>query len=148
MKKTFMALALAGSLAFGMSAVPLLAQDAAPPPPPMQQGMGGGPHHGWHHRRMTPKRQLRHLTRVLNLTDEQQAQIKPILVERAHRMRAIWKDQSLTRAQLREKMMTTVRESQRKIAAELNPAQKQKYEAMLERRMRRMQQWRKGQGGM
>ena len=44
--------------------------------------------------RMDPDRQLERLTRELNLTTDQQAQIKPLLVERQQKMQALFQDQS------------------------------------------------------
>lgn len=147
MKKTLVALALAGSFALSMNAAPLFAQDSAPPPPPppMQQGMGGM-HHGTRHHKMTPERQLKHLTRTLNLTADQQAQLKPILQERDQKMRAIWKQHSQDRSQMREQMMTEGKTSRAQIEAVLNPDQKQKFDQMLHQRMERMRQWRQNHG--
>lgn len=146
MKKTLVALAVAASFSLGMNVTPLFAQNAPPPPPPpMQQGMGNM-QHGMHHHRMTPEAWLEHLTRMLNLTTEQQTQIKPILVERDQKMQAIWKDQSLTRAQQREQMMAEGKDSRTKIEAVLNPDQKQKYDTMLHQRMERMRQMRQQHG--
>lgn len=146
MKKTLVTLALAGSFAFGMT-LPVFAQDAAPPPPPppMQQGMGGM-HHGMRHHRMTPERQLQHLTRALNLTAAQQEQLKPILTEQDQKMRAIWQSQAQQRQQMREQMMSAAKESKAKIEAVLTPEQQQKFDAMIHRRMERMHQWRQHHG--
>ena len=47
--------------------------------------------------RMDPDRQLERLTRELNLTTDQQAQIKPLLVERQQKMQALFQDQSAAR---------------------------------------------------
>lgn len=147
MKKTLITLALAGSFALSMTAMPLFAQDAPPtPPPPAQQGMSGM-HHGMHHGRMTPEQQLEHLTHALNLTADQQSQIKPILVEQGQKMRAIWQDQSLTHAQRRDQMMAAMHQSKTQLEAVLNPDQKQKFEAMMHRRMDRMHQWQHGHNG-
>lgn len=148
MKKSLITLALAGSFALGMTALPLFAQDAPPPPPPpMQQGMNGMHHGGMHHGRMSPDRQLQHLTQALNLSADQQAQIKPILVERDHTMHTIWQNQSLTPAQRRDQMMAAMHQSNTKLEAVFTPDQKQKYEAMMQRRMERMHNWQHGHNG-
>lgn len=148
MKRTLITLALAGSFALGMTALPAFAQDSTPPPqppPPMQQGPGGM-HHGWHHHRMSPERQLEHMTRALNLTEAQQEQLKPILKEQDQKMRAIWQSQAQQRRQMREQMMAAAKESKAKIEAVLTPEQKQKFDAMIHRRMEHMHHWRH-QGG-
>jgi Spy/CpxP family protein refolding chaperone len=145
MKKTLVTLALAGSFAFGMIALPAFAQDSAPPPPPMHQGMGGM-HHGWHHRKMTPEWQLEHLTKMLDLSAEQQAKLKPILVERDQKMRAIWKEHAQEMKQMRQQMMAANQESKTQVDAVLTPEQQQKLHAIMHRRMERMRQWRHNHG--
>lgn len=149
MKRTLVTLALAGSFALGMTALPAFAQDSAPPPQPpptMQQGMGGM-HHGMHHRRMSPERQLKHLTRALDLTAAQQEQLKPILKEQDQKMREIWQSQAQQRRQMREQMMSAAKAGKAKIEAVLTPEQKQKFDEMIHRRMERMHQWRQDHGG-
>lgn len=131
MKKTLFALALAGSFVLGMNGLPLYAQMG----PPMQQGMGGMQRRG-----MDPEYQLKHLTLVLDLTSEQQAQIKPILEERVQKMQEVWRDNSLTRAQRRDKMMALREESKTKIEAVLNDKQKEKYDKLYKMQTERMQQ--------
>ena len=143
MKRTLMRLALAGSLVLGMNAAPLFAQDSAPPPPPppMQQGMGGM-HHGWHggmhHRMMTPDQQLAHMTKMLDLTADQQAKLKPILEARDQKMRAIWKEHAQQMRQMHEQMMAANKESKTQVDAVLTPEQKQKMDEMMQKRMDRM----------
>lgn len=144
MKRTLTTLALAGSMIFGMSAVPMFAQDApAPPPPPQQQGMGGM-HHGMrgrmHHRmmRMTPDEQLAHMTKMLDLTPEQQAKLKPILVARDQKMKAMWKQQQEERKQMREQMRAAMKESKSQVDSVLTAEQKQKLDAMMQKRMEHM----------
>lgn len=145
MKRTLTTLALAGSMIFGMSAVPMFAQDAPPPPPPAQQQGMGGMHHGMrhgrmHHRmmRMTPDEQLAHLTKMLDLTAEQQAKLKPILVARDQKMKAMWKQQMQERKQMREQMRSAMKESKDQVDGVLTAEQKQKLDAMMQRRMEHM----------
>jgi Spy/CpxP family protein refolding chaperone len=149
MKRTLMTLALAGSLVMGMNAAPLFAQDSAPPPP-MQQGMGGmhhGMHGRMHHRMMTPDQQLAHMTKMLDLTADQQAKLKPILEARDQKMREIWKEHAQQMKQMREQMMTANKDSKAQVDAVLTPEQKQKMDEMMQRRMERMhQRWHQGRG--
>ena len=86
MLKSATHLALTGMLFLGTSASVVLAQAAAPaapdaPPPP--PGM-----HGHHMMAQNPDKQIAHMTAKLNLTADQQAQIKPILQDRSTQMMA------------------------------------------------------------
>ena len=71
-------LALAGS---ALCTVATAEDTATPPPPPPQRGPGmpGG--------MFDPEKRLAHLTKQLGLTPEQQAKIRPILVEQADLMK-------------------------------------------------------------
>ena len=120
MRKTLCTLALTGLLSLAGSAA--FAQDnAAPPPSPGQE-------HG--HGRMDPEAQLEHLTKQLDLTADQQAQIKPILESRDQQVKQLWQDQSLAPQDRHAKMKAIQDDSKTKIEAVLNDTQKQKYEAM------------------
>lgn len=134
MKRTLTSFALAGALALGLSTAPVFAQDDAPPPPPSAGQMGG------HRHAPSPERQLKHLTRALDLTSDQQAQIKPILEEQDQQMKALWQNDSLSRQDRRQQMMQLHRDSKTKIEAVLTDEQKQKYEQMEQQRRERMQQ--------
>ena len=92
MKHKLFAIALGGMLALGAQAA-LYAQEQAPATSGPQQGQWG---HG-HRHMMNPDRQLAHLTKTLNLSADQQSQIKPLLVDRQQKMQALWQDQSLSR---------------------------------------------------
>jgi Spy/CpxP family protein refolding chaperone len=122
---------MAAVLALGVTAA-ALAQDTPPPPPDQAQGQPGrGP------MRMDPDRQLEHMTKELDLSADQQSQIKPLLVERQQKMQATFQDQSLSREDRRAKMQAIRADSQGKIEAVLNDQQKQKFEAMQQRMGRR-----------
>lgn len=122
---------MAATLALGVTGA-ALAQDTPPPPPDQAQGQQGrGP------MRMDPDRQLEHMTKELDLSADQQSQIKPVLVDRQQKMQAIFQDQSLAREDRRAKMQAIRAESQAKIEAVLNDQQKQKYEAMQQHMGRR-----------
>lgn len=131
MRNKLFTLAMAATLALGVSGA-ALAQDTPPPPPDQAQGQQGrGP------MRMDPDRQLEHMTKELDLSADQQSQIKPVLVDRQQKMQAIFQDQSLAREDRRAKMQAIRAESQAKIEAVLNDQQKQKYEAMQQHMGRR-----------
>ena len=115
-------LALGALLATGTTA---MAQENAPPPPQDQGQYGrGGPQH------MDPERQLQRLTRQLDLTSDQQSQIKPLLVDRQQKVAALFQDQSLTPEDRRSKMHSIQQDTRSKIEAVLSDQQKQKFESM------------------
>ncbi len=126
-------LSLAGGVAF--------AQDNASPQEPQAQGQGQWGHGG---RRMNPEAQLEHLTKQLDLSADQQAQIKPILESRDQQAKQLWQDQSLAPQDRHAKMKAIQEDSKTKIEAVLNDTQKQKYEAMQARMQERMQENRQG----
>jgi protein CpxP len=125
-------LALTGLLTLGMAAGAAFAQDNSTPPPqnPNYQGRRGD---------FGPDAQLKHLTKQLDLSADQQSQIKPILESRQQQTQALWQDQSLSRDDRHQKMTAIQSDTNSKIEAVLNDTQKQKYEAMLQQREQRMQ---------
>lgn len=137
MYRKFSTLALTGLLTLGMSAGAAIAQDQSAPPQQQQNPNWQG------HRRMDSDAQLKRLTKQLNLSADQQSQIKPILDSRQQQMQQLWQDQSLSREDRRQKMTAIQSDSTSKIEAVLNDTQKQKYEAMQEQ----MQQRRGRRGG-
>ncbi len=124
-------------LALGAQAA-LSAQEQAPATSGPQQGQWG---HGQQHM-MNPDRQLAHLTKTLNLSADQQSQIKPLLVDRQQKMQALWQDQSLSREDRLSKAQAIRQDARTKLEATLNDQQKQQFEAlqakMQERRQQRM----------
>ena len=123
MRSKLCTLALTGFFALGMASSAALAQDQTTPPPQQGQGMQG--HHG-----MDPDQQLSHLTKKLDLSADQQSQIKPILESQSQQMQQVWQDQSTPREERHQKMMAIHQDSNQKIEAVLNDTQKQKFEAM------------------
>jgi len=138
MQTKLFTLALSGLLAIGVSGA-ALAQDNPPPPQdqagPPAQGPGG------RGMRMDPNRQLERLTRELSLTTDQQAQIKPLLIERQQKMQALFQNQSLAPEDRRTQMRTIMEGTNNSIKGVLTDDQKQKFDAMQQQRMRR------GRGG-
>jgi Spy/CpxP family protein refolding chaperone len=105
---------------FGVLAVslPSLAQSSAALPP----GMHGGP------RPHDPVRELTHLTQALDLTAEQQTQIKPILEDRDTQMQTLHENSSLSRQESMAKAKGILDQSDSAIEAVLNSEQKAKFE--------------------
>ena len=102
MHRRLRTVALSSALCLGLAtASTLLAQDN--PPPPDQQS--SGQQQGWHHHGpMSPDQELAHMTKALNLSSDQQAQLKPILQNRSDQMQQIHQDSSLARPDKMAKM--------------------------------------------
>jgi len=128
MRTSFFVLALGGMLALGACGA---AQAQDNPQPQPGQGQWG------HGRGMNPDRQLDRLTRELNLTSDQQAQIKPLLVDRDQKMQALFQNDSLSQDDRRAQAKTIRDDTDSKIMAVLNDDQKQKYTAMQQRMQHR-----------
>jgi protein CpxP len=132
-----------------LSSVPMLAQDnLAPAPsqadqsaPPADQSappMGGRGDRGGH--------QLERLTKKLNLSPDQVAQVQTIDQDTRTQSMAVRNDSSLAPADRRGKMMDIRKTSQDKIRAVLNDDQKAKYDAMLAQMQERRMNHQGGQG--
>ena len=98
-------------------AIPATAQDAAPSGPPPGGRMGPP----------NPERQLEMLTKRLNLTSDQQPQVKAILEDESTQMQTLRNDTSLSQDDRRSKMMSIRKSSQDKIRGMLTDEQKTKY---------------------
>jgi Spy/CpxP family protein refolding chaperone len=131
MRNQLCTFALTGLLTLGMAGSAALAQDNSAPP--QNEGMHG-------HRGSTDTtQQLQRLTKTLDLSADQQSQIKPILDARQQQMQQLWQDQSTSRDDRRAKMQSIQADTSSKIEAVLNDTQKQKYESMqAQMRERRM----------
>src|SRR4051794_18698115 len=70
-----------------------------------------------------PDRMARHLGKKLNLSDEQVAQIKPVLENRAQQMQALRGDSALSEQDRRTKAHAIMQDSKNKIEAVLNDTQ-------------------------
>ena len=128
MRSKVITMALSGLLAFGAgSAIVAQTNDAQ-----QQQG------HWGHHGRMNPDAQLQHLTKALDLSPDQQSQIKPVLEARQQQIEALFQDQSLSREDRHSKAQAIRTDTHAKIEAVLNDQQKQKFEAMQARMQERM----------
>ncbi|MGD0731421.1 MAG: hypothetical protein ABR956_09150 [Terracidiphilus sp.] len=104
------------------------------------QADGAPPTGQMHPRGGNPGRELNDLTRVLALTEEQQAQVKTVLLERRQKMEAL---RASNAQPSREQMQGIRREGDAKIAELLNEDQKAKFAAWQQQH----EQWRHGAGG-
>ena len=145
MKNQFCRIALSGLLATGLTlftAAAFAQQDNSAPPPAQQGGNGGG---RMGRQQMDPDQQVARMTKRYNLSADQQAQIKPILVNQQQQMQALHGDSSLSQDDRMAKMKGIREESSTKIQAILNDTQKKQFAEDQQRMQERMQQ--RGEGG-
>ncbi|MHB1938093.1 MAG: hypothetical protein ACYCOR_16105 [Acidobacteriaceae bacterium] len=130
----------------------VLAQDATPPASqgvagqqsnPGAQSMGTMRHH---RHPPSPKRQLRHLTKTLNLTADQQKQMLPILRDQRKRMESLRNDPNLGPQQRRAQMRDAMMDTHQKLEALMTDNQKQQFEQDMQQRRQRMGRGMMGQG--
>jgi Spy/CpxP family protein refolding chaperone len=108
-----------------LGAMAVLAQDQAAPP------QGGG---GWQRGQMpTPEQRLQRMTQALNLTDDQQAKIKPILENESTEMQGLRSDTSLSQEDRMAKMKQIRENTKSQINPILTPDQQKQYAEMMSR---------------
>lgn len=76
----------------------------------------------------------KHLGKKLGLSNEQVAQLKPILEERQQQMQTLRGDSSLNEQDRHAKAKGIMQDSKTRIEALLNDTQKQQFEQMLQER--------------
>jgi protein CpxP len=86
------------------------------------------------HHAPNPDRMAKHLGQKLGLSNDQVAQIKPVLESRVQQMQALRADTSLSQQDRRTKARAIMQDSNTKIEAVLNDTQKQQFEQMLQER--------------
>lgn len=142
MKKQLLALSFCAALGLG-AAIAAPVQDN----PQSNNAPAAGEHEGrW--QRADPNQQVQRLAKRLNLTQDQQNQILPILTNQHQQMQSIMNDSSLSNKDRREKMRTLREQTDTQVKAVLTDSQKQQYEQMQQQQRERMQQRREnGQNG-
>lgn len=132
MKKTLnaaLALILGMTMA-NMASAQTGGQDQQGPPP--QRGEGRGPGGPEGHRGMpSPEQQLRRLSETLNLSADQQTQIKGLMESEKSQMDKLRDDTSLTRDARRASAMNVRKDTQAAIRATLTADQQAKFDKML-----------------
>jgi|KBSMisStandDraft_5_1062788.scaffolds.fasta_scaffold953381_1 Spy/CpxP family protein refolding chaperone len=118
-----------------LCAIPMLAQDPTPAAPQGQMGGRGRGMEG---------RQLEMLTQKLNLTADQQTQVKAIDEDTGKQMMAVRNDTSLDQDAKRTKMMGIRKSSSDKIRAVLTDDQKTKYDALQAEMREKMKERQQG----
>ncbi|MBZ5567197.1 MAG: Spy/CpxP family protein refolding chaperone [Acidobacteriia bacterium] len=108
----------------------MMAQTEAPPP--QGQGQGMGEHHGHMGRMGEPSGQahLDHLSRMLSLTDEQKAKVKPILDDVGAQALKIRQDTSLSPQDRMAKMRDLHEKAMTQVRGILTPEQQTKLDQM------------------
>jgi Spy/CpxP family protein refolding chaperone len=120
MKKTFVCALL--TLALACCGTALYAQQDT-----MSQG---GPQAGEHRMPPSADQRLAHMTKMLNLTPDQQAKIKPILENQQSQMESLHQDQSMSREDRMAKAQQIRQSSNTEIQQILTPDQQQKWTSM------------------
>src|ERR1700692_3895501 len=120
----------------GMGTGQMWAQDAAAQPQ-QQQGEAGQPG-GRPSMDQMVDRQMQHLTQALNLSSDQQTQIKPILKDQMTQMMALRQDTQTAPADKRDQMTKIRTDEQSKIRAGLSSDQQTKYDALLAQQQQHM----------
>jgi Spy/CpxP family protein refolding chaperone len=124
MKRAVNLLAATALFGFGVAfAAPQSDQPSAPAPATQSE-------HGYRHRAVDPNRQLKMMTKRLNLTADQQNQILPILTSRQQQMQSILADNSLSPADRHQKMKALRETSNSQIRGLLNNDQQQAFDQM------------------
>jgi periplasmic protein CpxP/Spy len=105
-------------------------------------GPGGGQGRGGPRAPMSPDDQLKRLTKDYNLTADQQAKIKPILVDAQKKMEDLRNDSSVDRQAMRGKIMQIRKDTNEQVRAQLDDKQKEKFDKQEQQR-----EDRRGPGG-
>jgi periplasmic protein CpxP/Spy len=93
-----------------------------------------------HMHKFDAQTQLERLTKQLQLTQDQQAKIGPMLQQRDQQLEALRSDTSLKPADRRAKAMSIMQDSEGQIGGVLTQEQNDKWKAMREKAMERMQE--------
>jgi len=96
---------------------------------------------------MTPENRLKMLTEKLNLTEDQQAKLKPILEDQSKQIKAIHDDAALAPADKQAKMKELHESFGEKINVVLTPDQQTKWKQMRQEMMEKHKEM-KDQGQM
>ena len=106
------------------------AQDTQEQPSPSGQEMGHPM--GGRHGMPSAEDQLKHLSKKLNLSDDQQAKLKPILEDQHKQMQQLWSDNSMSRQDRFSKMRELRENADAQVKDILNDEQQKKFDQMRE----------------
>jgi Spy/CpxP family protein refolding chaperone len=91
-------------------------------------------------RHADPNRQLQFLSKRLNLSEDQQKQILPLLTQQQQQMQEIFSDSTLNRKDRFQKVRSVRERTEASMKAVLNDQQRHQYDQMLQQRRQRMEQ--------
>jgi len=143
---------LAGLLSLGVAVFAQDEQNGPPPPPPSDQQSGqpseqGMGRHMGRRPMLSVDDQIKHLSKKLSLSDDQQAKLKPILEDQRKQMDAIHNDSSLSREDRFGKMQELRKTSDEQVKTILNADQQKSFDKMRAEQQGRMKNWHKGGDG-
>jgi periplasmic protein CpxP/Spy len=95
-------------------------------------------------RMMSVDDQLKHLTKKLKLSDEQQTKLKPVLEDQRKQMGQLREDSSMSRQDKFSKMQEIRQNSDTQIKSVLNEDQQKNFDKMRAEQQDRMKQWHRG----
>lgn len=132
MRSKICTVALTGLLTLGLAGSAAFAQEGTTTPPSQTNNNMHDNMQDMHHNRrgMSADQKLQKMTKKLDLSADQQSQIKPILESEQQQMEQLRQDTAMSRQDRQQKMMEIRQDSSQKIEAVLNDTQKQKYESM------------------
>jgi protein CpxP len=110
-------------------------------------GYGGGQGGGGRRGPVSPDEQLKRMTKDFNLTPDEQAKIKPILVAEQKKMEDVRNDSSGDRQTMRQKMMQIRQDRNDQVRAQLDDKQKEKFDKQEQERQERIENRRGGAPG-
>jgi periplasmic protein CpxP/Spy len=105
---------------------------------------GGGYGGGKREEMRSPSEQLKRMARTYNLTADQQAKLKPILIDERKKMDDVRDNTSLDQSAMRDRMIQIRKDTNAKLRALLDDKQKDKFDKIQQAREDRTQD---GQGG-
>lgn len=138
---------LSSTLALVFTATAAFCQQSTPQQPAgdttTQQQPAG--QHGRRHHAFDAHKAAQHLSKRLNLTDDQTAKLEPILATRQQKIISLRSDTSLTPDQRREQFRAIHKDTQTQLATVLTPDQMQQLKSMRQHGRRQPQQQQPGQ---
>ena len=132
-----MATALAVAIMGGIFTIRANAQEAPSQGAQTETAPQNGSGHWHHHKRPSVDKQVKHLTKALKLSDEQQAKVRSSLEDQHKQMEQIRSDSSLSRNDRISKMKGIRDSTNAQIKAVLNDDQQKKFDEMQQKHQKR-----------
>jgi len=102
--------------------------------PALAQGTSaGGSEEGQRHAMRSVDERLQHMTKMLNLSDDQQAKLRPILQQQQDQVASLKQNTSMSQQDRHAKFQQIHQDTQQKIRGLLNDDQKAKFDQMQDR---------------